>query len=86
MGGGVIVLLLAIAMVVGKETTFKGSPSISNEDEVGKRYSFLLCHCWRAQQYSAMVAQKRIDTTWGRVFDAASLGNSWLKSVLIKYS
>jgi multiple antibiotic resistance protein len=26
-GGGVIVLLLAIAMVLGKETTFKGSPA-----------------------------------------------------------
>ena len=30
-GGGVIVLLLAIAMVLGKESTFKGSPSIANE-------------------------------------------------------
>lgn len=33
-GGGVIVLLLAIAMVLGKESTFKGSPSIANEDGV----------------------------------------------------
>jgi multiple antibiotic resistance protein len=31
-GGGVIVLLLAIAMVLGKESTFKGSPSVVNED------------------------------------------------------
>jgi multiple antibiotic resistance protein len=30
-GGGVIVLLLAIAMVLGTESTFKGSPSIANE-------------------------------------------------------
>lgn len=30
-GGGVIVLLLAIAMVLGKESTFKGSPSAANE-------------------------------------------------------
>lgn len=30
-GGGVIVLLLAIAMVLGKESTFKGSPSVTNE-------------------------------------------------------
>lgn len=30
-GGGVIVLLLAIAMVLGKESTFKGSPSDTNE-------------------------------------------------------
>ncbi len=33
-GGGVIVLLLAIAMVLGKESTFKGSPTIANEDGV----------------------------------------------------
>ena len=33
-GGGVIVLLLAIAMVLGKESTFKGSPRIANEDGV----------------------------------------------------
>ncbi|WP_176754644.1 MarC family protein [Nitrosospira sp. Nl5] len=33
-GGGVIVLLLAIAMVLGKESTFKGSPSIVNEEGV----------------------------------------------------
>lgn len=33
-GGGVIVLLLAIAMVLGKESTFKGSPSITIENEV----------------------------------------------------
>jgi multiple antibiotic resistance protein len=31
-GGGVIVLLLAIAMVLGKETTFKGSPSTIAEN------------------------------------------------------
>lgn len=31
-GGGVIVLLLAIAMVLGKESTFKGSPSITTEN------------------------------------------------------
>ena len=30
-GGGIIVLLLAIAMVLGKESTFKGSPSDTNE-------------------------------------------------------
>ncbi|MBA2657969.1 MAG: MarC family protein [Nitrosospira sp.] len=30
-GGGIIVLLLAIAMVLGKESTFKGSPSDANE-------------------------------------------------------
>ena len=33
-GGGVIVLLLAIAMVLGKESTFKGSPTMTNEDGV----------------------------------------------------
>ena len=33
-GGGVIVLLLAIAMVLGKETTFKGSPSTTSENRV----------------------------------------------------
>ena len=32
-GGGVIVLLLAIAMVLGKESTFKGSPSVATENE-----------------------------------------------------
>ena len=31
-GGGVIVLLLAIAMVLGKESTFKGSPSVTIEN------------------------------------------------------
>lgn len=31
-GGGVIVLLLAIAMVLGKESTFKGSPSVTTEN------------------------------------------------------
>jgi multiple antibiotic resistance protein len=30
-GGGIIVLLLAVAMVLGKETTFKGSPSVTDE-------------------------------------------------------
>lgn len=30
-GGGIIVLLLAIAMVLGKESTFKGSPSVTTE-------------------------------------------------------
>ncbi len=30
-GGGVIVLLLAIAMVLGKESTFKGSPSVTSD-------------------------------------------------------
>jgi multiple antibiotic resistance protein len=30
-GGGIVVLLLAIAMVLGKESTFKGSPSAANE-------------------------------------------------------
>jgi multiple antibiotic resistance protein len=34
-GGGVIVLLLAIAMVLGKESTFKGSsPNIANEERL----------------------------------------------------
>ncbi|MDO8464889.1 MAG: MarC family protein [Gallionella sp.] len=33
-GGGVIVLLLAIAMVLGKESTFKGSPSVTIENGV----------------------------------------------------
>ena len=33
-GGGVIVLLLAIAMILGKESTFKGSPSSSAESDV----------------------------------------------------
>jgi multiple antibiotic resistance protein len=33
-GGGIIVLLLAIAMVLGKESTFKGSPSVTNENGV----------------------------------------------------
>lgn len=30
-GGGIIVLLLAIAMVLGKETSFKGSPTVAAE-------------------------------------------------------
>lgn len=30
-GGGIIVMLLAVAMVLGKETTFKGSPSVTEE-------------------------------------------------------
>jgi multiple antibiotic resistance protein len=30
-GGGIIVLLLAIAMVLGKETTFKGYPPVTEE-------------------------------------------------------
>ncbi len=33
-GGGVIVLLLAIAMVLGKESTFKGSPAVITENGV----------------------------------------------------
>lgn len=33
-GGGIIVLLLAIAMVLGKESTFKGSPTVTSENEV----------------------------------------------------
>ena len=33
-GGGIIVLLLAIAMVLGKESTFKGSPSVTTENGV----------------------------------------------------
>lgn len=33
-GGGVIVLLLAIAMVLGQETTFKGSPRIATEARI----------------------------------------------------
>ena len=33
-GGGIIVLLLAIAMVLGKESTFKGSPSVTIENGV----------------------------------------------------
>lgn len=33
-GGGVIVLLLAIAMVLGKESTFKGLPAAANENGV----------------------------------------------------
>ncbi|SEO51429.1 MarC family protein [Nitrosovibrio sp. Nv6] len=33
-GGGIIVLLLAIAMVLGKESTFKGSPGSANEGGV----------------------------------------------------
>lgn len=36
-GGGVIVLLLAIAMVLGKETTFKGSPTASDGEEMELR-------------------------------------------------
>lgn len=34
-GGGVIVLLLAIAMVLGKETSFKGSPPVIDGQEAG---------------------------------------------------
>lgn len=33
-GGGVIVLLLGIAMILGKESTFKGSPSVASENDV----------------------------------------------------
>jgi multiple antibiotic resistance protein len=33
-GGGVIVLLLAIAMVLGKESTFKGLPAAANDNGV----------------------------------------------------
>ncbi len=33
-GGGIIVLLLAIAMVLGKETTFKGFPPLAEERHV----------------------------------------------------
>lgn len=33
-GGGIIVLLLAIAMVLGQESTFKGSPTVAAEIEV----------------------------------------------------
>lgn len=33
-GGGIIVLLLAIAMVLGKETTFKGYPPLAQERHV----------------------------------------------------
>jgi multiple antibiotic resistance protein len=33
-GGGIIVLLLAIAMVLGKETTFKGSPATGESEEM----------------------------------------------------
>lgn len=33
-GGGVIVLLLAIAMVLGKESNFKGSPSVASGNKV----------------------------------------------------
>ncbi|MDO8206929.1 MAG: MarC family protein [Gallionella sp.] len=33
-GGGVIVLLLAIAMVLGKESTFKGAPLVNTENGV----------------------------------------------------
>ena len=36
-GGGVIVLLLAIAMVLGKETTFKGSPAAGDGEEIDVR-------------------------------------------------
>ena len=35
-GGAVIVLLLAIAMVLGKETSFKGSPPAANESIVSE--------------------------------------------------
>jgi multiple antibiotic resistance protein len=33
-GGGVIVLLLAIAMVLGRETSFKGLPSVAMESQL----------------------------------------------------
>jgi multiple antibiotic resistance protein len=33
-GGGIIVLLLAIAMILGKESNFKGSPSATTENDV----------------------------------------------------
>ncbi len=33
-GGGIIVLLLAVAMVLGKETTFKGSPAAAGESRI----------------------------------------------------
>ncbi len=33
-GGGIIVLLLAIAMVLGKESTFKGAPSVTTEQGI----------------------------------------------------
>jgi multiple antibiotic resistance protein len=33
-GGGVIVLLLAVAMVLGKESTFKGAPAVTTENGV----------------------------------------------------
>lgn len=33
-GGGIIVLLLAIAMVLGKETTFKGMPPLAEEQRM----------------------------------------------------
>lgn len=33
-GGGIIVLLLAIAMVLGKESTFKGAPAVTTENGV----------------------------------------------------
>jgi len=32
-GGGIIVLLLAIAMVLGKETSFKGTPAVHTETQ-----------------------------------------------------
>ena len=35
-GGGIIVLLLAIAMVLGKESTFKGAPSVTTENGIQK--------------------------------------------------
>ncbi len=35
-GGGVIVLLLALAMVLGKESNFKGAPSVSPDNGVKK--------------------------------------------------
>ena len=34
-GGAIIVLLLAIAMVLGKETSFKGMPSVPAEQAIG---------------------------------------------------
>ena len=33
-GGGIIVLLLAVAMVLGKETTFKGLPPVAGDSKI----------------------------------------------------
>lgn len=35
-GGGIIVLLLAIAMVLGQETTFKGMPTVASEKSINE--------------------------------------------------